>query len=1282
MRVAQEHKAWDRLADLYEGMAEDAESATAAADLLMEVATIRYEQKKPREAEAQLRRILGMLPNDTAARYRLEELYRGESRWVELAASLEERTDPRLGTAAPEAERPQLLRELAQIYTENLKRPHDAIDALERLRHLSPADTGILFQVANLYNAVGRWSKVIETLQRINEIAEGSEEARTALHHIARIYVQELEQPPRATETYVTITTTWPDDAEAWAKLDELYRAQAKWPELAEVLRKRAALSRDPVERAQLLSLRATVLLDMLDSPEEAAASLKHARTIAPEDTALADQMVVALTRAGRPREAASSLEGRITQLAEELKNAPPEETPKPSPASAQSRRPVRPTGSPLSRAGQKAPTPTPAPTPPPPTGPSRGDLAVLYIRLAQLRNEEQDKAGARTAIDQALALVPEHPTALAVLAQLASPDEDPRAFADAKLREAESAADEDVKIAALMAAGDVLQQRVGDIAAAQGAYERVLSLRPYHADATWALAGLSEKGGDAEAAQNILEKKLQDESLTPPERARILTQLAALSRAAGVEPAAERHLLEALGTVPDHIPAIVALADFYADGSRWTELEAFLREILNGSTLAAAPGALVADLHRRLATAHEKLGRDEDAFQTLVAADRLHRGHLLIKLALGENRYKARRWRESALHLSPLATHEDAAKYPTEVAQGLYHAALAEIRSLRPEKAPALYERALELKPNYAPALQALAELAMEQGDAKKAADLLTRQATATEDPAERLKLFEALGDTSLKMLADEERARTCYAAAVASAQMLEAKHVPLLEKLLDLQNRAGDLAGSARTAELMAAFGATAADRAARHLRAAHDYLAVGDKVRARSAAERAVECDPYDVDAVDVASQLAFEQSDVDAAAAMLTRLLTAKDDRFAAGQTAHRALLSYRLGHARAQRGDTRQAIPALERAVALAPDSDGATSARRLLVDLAKQSDDPSRRDAIAGHLAAIAHATGALSDLLAWGDEMRRQNKPDLGRATFELAAACGHSLDVHQAAFLQIHKAKQMRDDEPYKAVVEDSSLLVSEEHPLSSIAATLAEAAALMWPDLEEALSRAGCAGAKRLPSASKAPAVSMFPRLTTALGAGAVMLYFVDTPHDVTVVAAATPVLVLGRRMTTEASPPPDTEIRAILARGVELTKPEHLAFAGLPQRDATRLLTSVVRLFGPQPLKEAVSAFVDEDVQRAHDEAVKGALPVKLRTRLEGLLANIPPHALDNAAYVTVCERDADRAALLLGGDPATIAAGAKARGDGFEHLIKAIGHPRWFSTRAKLGIGVR
>jgi tetratricopeptide (TPR) repeat protein len=309
-RVAQEHKAWDRLAGLYEGLAEEADTAPAAADLLMEVATIRTEQKKPRDAEAQLRRILGMLPNEAAARARLEELYRGEGRWVELAASLEERSDPRLGIAAPESERPQLLRELAQMYMEKLHRPHDAIDAFERLRAIAPDDTSVLFQLADLYGSVGRWSKVIDTLARVGEVAEGSPEARDALRRIAAIYVTELELPDRALDAYNQIVATWPDDTDAWAELDRIYQTNARWSELADVLRRRAGLERDPAARAQLLSRRAAVLLDQLHLPEEAAATLRHARTVAPEDPALADQLVTALVKAGREREAASILEG------------------------------------------------------------------------------------------------------------------------------------------------------------------------------------------------------------------------------------------------------------------------------------------------------------------------------------------------------------------------------------------------------------------------------------------------------------------------------------------------------------------------------------------------------------------------------------------------------------------------------------------------------------------------------------------------------------------------------------------------------------------------------------------------------------------------------------------------------------------------------------------------------------------------------------------------------------------------------------------------------------
>ncbi len=1247
-RVAHDHGQWDRLASLYEAMAERAESVGEAVELLIEVAKLRAEQRRPRDAEALLRRVLGIRPEDADARQRLEALYRQEARWVELAASLEERTDPRLGTAAPEAERVVLLRELASLYMERLTRPHDAIDTLERLRALSPADTVVLTQLAERFGEVGRWSKAIEMLARVVEVSEDPSEAREALRRVAAIYERELELPERAIDSYRQLVASWPDDAEAWAQLDTLYTQNARWSDLADALRRRAGLAREPKDRAALLSRRAQILLEWLDSAEEAAAALRHARTLTPEDPQLAEQLVAALVRADRGREAVAILESRLDALVD--------------------------------------------------AGAASGERAALHLRVAQLRLERlADVDGARTALDAALELVPEHPTALALYAQLSSPEDDPRAFAEAKLREADATRDDDVRVEALMAAGAVLRDRVEDVDGARSAFERVLALRPYHSEGTWALAGLVEKGGDPEAAARLLEARLGTSELPVAEKARILTQLAALSRAAGVEPAAERRLLEALAAVPEHLPAIVALADFYADRERWDDLEAFLREVLEGELLNEAPPALVADLQRRLAQVFERLGRDEEAYQTLLAADRLHRGHLLVKLALGENRYKARRWREAALHLAPLGAHEDAARYPQEVAQGLYHAALAEIRSLRPEKAPPLYLRALELKPNFAPALAALAELAMEQGDHRQASDLLTRQAQSTDDPAEKLRLYEALGDMALMMMNDRERARACFGAAVTAAAPLEARHVPLLEKLLACQEALGDIGGAARTAELWAAFGASGGERCTRYLRAARGYKARGEQARARAAAERAVDADPYELQAAELASELALAADDLDTAAELLGRALSSKDD----SQPTLRAALSARLGAARLLRGDSKRARQALERAIALAPDSEGATAARRSLVELMRREekeekeekeerDDDSRelaraarRHAVTDCLRAVAHATGAIADLVEWAGELRRADAGDLGREALEVAIGAGHSPDVHQSAFLSVHRLPAMRADEPYRATLRAADQpMVGSAHPLGALALALFEAAPQLWPEASEVLARAELTPQHRVPATSHADAVAMWPRLTTAIGTGASVLYQREDPGgpDVEVLCGATVVVVLGPRLFGPQAPPP-AELRAILARAAALTRPEHLVLAGLPAPELARLVAACARLFGPPALRAAAQRFVvDADVQRAYEDMVRSALSVKSRARIEEALASPALTEIDLAGAIAASQRAADCTALALATELTAVARLVAARGEGIAHLIRALANPAWPAMRTRLRTG--
>jgi tetratricopeptide (TPR) repeat protein len=1245
-RLAGDHDAWDHLAGLFIAAAERAGKAEEVAKLLHEVAHIRARQGQPRDAEATYRRILGMRPDDDTARRELEVIFRAEERWVDLAASLEERADPRLASPSLEPERPALLRELAQIYDAKLAKPYEAIGALERLTALVPDDVDALEQVATVYTRVGRWAKVVEALARVAELAEGRPGAREARRRVARIYETELELPERATEAYEAIVAAWPDDADAWAALDRLLEQAARWQDLVEVLRRRAALTPEVGERAGLLRRRARVLLERLGRADEAVAGLRHARALAPADAELAEDMTQALIAAGGAREAAAVLEERVADV--ERQGGPP------------------------------------------------GDVAALLLRLATLRADSlDDRDGARKALERVLAVVPDHPSALAALAKLAR-GVDARAYADARLREAAGATDVAAKVAALLEAGEALRDRVGDEAGARDAFRRILELEPANAEATWALSAMVATGGDVPGAVALLERRLS-EDLPAAERVRVLTELAALAQRAGVPAAAERRLEEALTVLPDHLPAVIARADLYQAEGAFEELAAFLREVLPRLEAAGDAGATAlsgevrAELDRRLADAYEKLGRDDEAYLVLLEADKLHRNDLLTKLALGENRYRARRWREAALHLAGLADHPDAPSRAAEVAEGLYHAALAEIRALRPDRAPGLYQAALRLKPDYSPALHALAEIEMERGDVARAAELLEKQAAATPDPAERLRLFEALGDLALVALSDPARARACFEQAVAAAAPLESKHVPLLRKLIVQQREASDMAGVGRTCELLSSFSADARARAHELLEAADAYLAAGEAGRARAVAARALEAEPFDEDALWTATRLELEaptepgRPDHEAIASRLGRalhVLPAPGEH----QAPRRAELWRRLGDARRARGDVRGALAAYEKAVAAAPDSDAGIAARRIVIGLPGSG----RLDVNLSHLRAVVATEQDPVEVLALGRALAVQTgagpvDEDGARALLELAATLGQELGPDDKKYLYAHPARTMASDEVYAASLDDDdhAALFADEHdaPLREILAAMAEAAPLLLPEPARALEAAGVT-AERVGPREQSAAISIFSQIAKTLGTPATVIHAArasDGP-DVAVIAAAPPVLVLGRRMMAAAAtssegvdPVSDAELRFLLGRAALLLRPARLLAAGLSEPRFGLLVAGLARAFGGTA---AGAADLDATEVDAEADRLRRTLPFKVRMRAEPLVRGA---SLDAARYRAASERAADRAGLLLCAN-VTVAlrcAGGPGRA---RHLVRMAATERYLQARAKIGVG--
>jgi hypothetical protein len=404
-----------------------------------------------------------------------------------------------------------------------------------------------------------------------------------------------------------------------------------------------------------------------------------------------------------------------------------------------------------------------------------------------------------------------------------------------------------------------------------------------------------------------------------------------------------------------------------------------------------------------------------------------------------------------------------------------------------------------------------------------------------------------------------------------------------------------------------------------------------------------------------------------------------------------QRAVRARLWQRLGIARLARGDARQASAAFESAIEVAPDSPGAIEAHRALARLLVPDDAARgpRPAALAEHLRAIAAASGDVGDVVAWADELRRAGDDDGVRLALDVAVALGHGLDVHQIAFVQNHGLATLPDDGAYRGALSPevrAELLDGPEaavdRTLAAVLSQLADVAGLLWPDTADALARAGLAGATRIAATSAAPAVAMFPRVAGALGTSASLFQHASAlGAEARILCAATPIVVLGPDLLSETG---DAGVRrAAMARAAELVRPERLVAAGLSDADGARLVAAVARLFGPAALRTAVSRGVrDEEVQRAYDDVVRSALPVRVRTRLEQLLATATLEDLNLGRYRAACQRAADRAAMLLAPDLAAALAAVRRRGGELGHLVRLVATPGFRDARAALGLGLR
>jgi golgin subfamily B member 1 len=1201
-RIGAEHDKWERIAEIYLGAIDEFGAIETSVTLHHDAARVRERLGQIDRAEELYRAILRLRSDDPVAIKRVEEICRDQQRWEDLANILEQQTGSPTEALPSGPERRARLCELAGLYEERLERPYEAIDTLERLLREStdeerggteapPVEETLAAHEAltRLYSRIGLWSKVVESLQSRADLTGDKTKARALRLEVAAVYEKELALPDRAVEAYEALLAEIPDDAQALEALDRLHEASGRFDDLQEILQRRAALAKDG-DKIEIVRRRVKILQDRLNNPEAAAGALRDLGPEAIADDDLLSVLLRNLRRAGLAHEASRVLTQRID----------------------------------LER-GRKG-------------GANKARITELNLELSLLKLDDlNDPTAALKEVEAALQASPDNPAALGALARLHLKANDFAAYSTARVREAKALAGRPEAVEALLDAGRVYREQLNDPSKARDTFEAALREAPDNAEALHALAAVLSAEANWDEARRVLTRQLEVTSDSQA-RAAVLSDLARVAWE-GFNDAAEaqRLLDEALALVPDHLPAILEIADIYYKEGQWEQAEKRLTEAVR--RLRHQPQQ-AAKLFQRLAEVHEKTGKLDEAYRQLLEADKMGPGQLLTKLSLGENRFRAGKWREAAMHLGALADHPDAATYPDEVADALAHAAQAEVKLRRPERAIELYEAAIGLRGGHRASLRALADLALERGEREKASSYLRRLADESSDRAERAQTLEQLGDLYVE-LDDEAQALKAYLDAHKASVAPSEEQVALLEKTLKLQRASGDSEAAAQTSAQLIDLVKDPKERAERRREAALILAEHGEVKEAAALLDKALEENPHDEAALSALCDLAEQLSPSFGLGEKLARALAELPEP--ADQPAartRRARLWQRRGELLRAR-DPKGAMAAFEQVVALTPDQ---LPAREALAAL--YGDQPEHESAaIENHKQLLDADITRSASLRALGAIYARRGLADRARCCHEMLALLGTATPP-ELAFLQANPPPELKPDDPYAATLDEKD---REQHLAHGEAMLMSEIFSCLWAGapglIGQRLEDFGVSARDKVSPMADLDLGKIYGQVAKALGNKKTALYVrgEGAVDAVEIVVQAPPALVVGPALAGEAATP--AEIRFQIARGIELTRPEYILAAGVRPKQFTALFASVLKAFHPRHAKRRATT---GDTAAEQAAKLKKNVPYKVSKQLVELFQGLGTTSWSSLRWRSVVHQIGNRTGLVLCGDLGTAA----------------------------------
>ncbi|MCK5800956.1 MAG: tetratricopeptide repeat protein, partial [Deltaproteobacteria bacterium] len=696
-RIYRELGRYDVLVELYEKKAELTEDTGLAVSLLRSAATLHEQHLDARDRAIKvLKRLRALVPDDREAIMHLARLYEHAGRAEDLRQVLVEWAE----LTEDGRERTELLRRVGDLLDGPLRETEAAIEVYQRILDCEAADRPARERLKGIFERLGRWDDLADTIQGELEVAAESDRAALQLA-LGRIAEDKLGDIKRAELAYEASLAFDAQFTPAMLALEELLKRQARWEPLVRLLLRQAESMRQ-ASRASAALCRAAEIEEAELGDSERASEIFHRALELDRGCGPARQGLERLYLAAGDY---SALEEHYLREAEVATN------------------PV---------------------------------LRVrAYLRLATLFDGVRDDVlGATAAYESALKAIEDQPDALHALASLARRTAKWDRLAELLGRLAATAEDRDAAVAALKEWAAIIEVYQADQWDPEPIYQRVLDGDPLDPHALAALDDHAYLKRDDEAIFSLALRQAREgenSSLFAALHLRAATVLII----AGKEPKAAEILRNGLLGEPTYLPGIRLLRRLDEELEEWREAAQLL---LREGEIVRRPAARHAALARAgniLLDRFDEVDAAHDAFSRVFDEDPKNGacfGRLVEILAA------RREWRELVvLYDRRMAAVEGTARGPLLLQLAdIYRDRLDDGRS-----AVDMLVDLLEADPQNVRALEKIAALCIEQQRWREAEGYLARLAEAAQDDAEgtRSAMLDR-SDILEKRLGDEEGA------------------------------------------------------------------------------------------------------------------------------------------------------------------------------------------------------------------------------------------------------------------------------------------------------------------------------------------------------------------------------------------------------------------------------------------------------------------------------------------------------------------------------------------